>query len=229
MSDRITTASGNQKSNYSYQRDDQPSWASRDVRGIGNGGLARPRDWTNYLEKARENPLGRSRQSTSSVSKSNFCQKCRELGHECESCTFSSSFGQGTEAPPTRSLREDTHHSDKFKATITSDMLKKPGIYRRNKGAGKSGDSSILSTDIKSAELPSLQPREADGPHEGPATLSSSCSPLSMIVNNLSQVKVSSTEVGSSKDLPCMLASVAPQPCQVFAIPEYDYTWKYEL
>ncbi|KAI4383016.1 hypothetical protein MLD38_008900 [Melastoma candidum] len=205
--------------------EDQLSGASRDACGIRNGGLARPRDWANYLEKARENPLGRSRQSITTASKSNFCQKCRELGHECESCICSGSFGQGTEAPPTRIVREDTHHADKFKAAITSNMLKKPGIYRRNKGTGKSGDSSILSPDVKSVDFPSLPniPKEADGAPEGPTTISSSCSPPPMSMNNSSQVKVSSMEVGSSKDLPCF---GPPQPCQVLAIPEHDHSWK---
>ncbi|KAI4384686.1 hypothetical protein MLD38_002805 [Melastoma candidum] len=227
-SDKITNTSGDQKSNYSYLGEDQLSGASRDARGIRNGGLARPRDWANYPEKARENPLGRSRQSITTASKSNFCQKCRELGHECESCIFSGPFGQGSEAPPTRLVREDTHHTDKYNAAITSDMLKKPGIYRRNKGTGKSGDASILNHDVKSVDLPSLPniPNEADGAPEGPTTVSNSFSPPHMSVNNSSQVKVSSMEVGPSKDLPSLWASVAPQPCQVLAIPEHDHSWK---
>ncbi|KAL3756031.1 hypothetical protein ACJRO7_002980 [Eucalyptus globulus] len=249
----VLVKSAEYKSNQLDQKEEPLTSSSRTVEkhciegnGLRHDGLSRSKGLANHTDKARDCSVSRSKPAVISGSRSIFCQKCKEVGHDAESCSVSS-LQVGTDVSMTRSMKEETYNSSKTKTPITSSMLKKPG--RRNKGPEKSEDLSVSSpTHMDPLSFPDVSRKvmSADGPYEGQAVRQSctSDSRLQMIGNNATQLTgpqkgatslkganidfTRHPEGSSSSHLPCV--SVLPSAiCRISAIPEHECIWRGSL
>ncbi|KAK3447482.1 hypothetical protein EUGRSUZ_A02991 [Eucalyptus grandis] len=249
----VLVKSAEYKSNQLDQKEEPLTSSSRTVEkhciegnGLRHDGLSRSKGLANHTDKARDCSVSRSKPAVISGSRSIFCQKCKEVGHDAESCPVSS-LQVGTDVSMTRSMKEETYNSSKTKTPITSSMLKKPG--RRNKGPEKSEDLSVSSpTHMDPLSFPDVSRKvmSADGPYEGQAVRQSctSDSRLQMIGNNATQLTgpqkgatslkganidfTRHPEGSSSSHLPCV--SVLPSAiCRISAIPEHECIWRGSL
>lgn len=124
------------------------SWSSEKPCDNGNvniqDGLVRARESRNHLEKTQEcftNHLGKT---TSSGSRTVPCEKCNEAGHTAEFCSHGSSQACEIDVSALKMVRGDMNYASKSTVAVTSSMLKKPGIYRKNKRLDNSDNSSVL-------------------------------------------------------------------------------------
>ncbi|XP_048127519.1 uncharacterized protein LOC115742732 isoform X2 [Rhodamnia argentea] len=240
------------KSNQLDQKEEPLTSSSRTVEkhcieghGLRQDGLSRSKGLTNHTDKARDCTVSRPKQPVISGSRSIFCQKCKEVGHDTESCPCSS-LQVGMDVSMTRSTKEEMYNSSKIKTPITSAMLKKPGIYRRNKGPEKSEDLSVSNpTHVDPLSFPDVSRKvmSADGPCEGQAIRQSctSDSRLQMIGNNAMQLtgpQIGATslkganldftrdsEGSSSSKFPCA-SFLQSAICRISVIPEHECIWK---
>ncbi|KAF8044435.1 hypothetical protein BT93_A2428 [Corymbia citriodora subsp. variegata] len=246
----VLVKSAEYKTNQLDQKEEPLTSSSRTVEkhGIeGNGlrhdGLSRSKGLANHTDKARDGSVSRSKQAALSGSRSIFCQKCKEVGHDAESCLVSS-LQVGTDVSMTRSTKEETYNSSKIKTPITSSMLKKPG--RRNKGPEKSEDLSVPNpTHMDPLSFPDVSRKvmSADGPYEGQAVRQSctSDSRLQMIGNNAMQLtgpQKGATSLkgvnldftrhseGSSSSHFLSASVLSSAISRISAIPEHECIWK---
>lgn len=100
----------------------------------------------NHIEKPQESSVSRLGKAVTSGSMTIFCEKCNGSGHTAEFCSRGSSRTSEIDVSATKFVRGDMNYRSKSNAAVTSAMLKKPGIYRRNKLLDKSGSSSVPSS-----------------------------------------------------------------------------------
>ncbi|XP_030469115.1 uncharacterized protein LOC115687617 isoform X2 [Syzygium oleosum] len=241
----VLVKSAEYKSNQLDQKEEPLASSSRTVEkhciegnGLRHEGLSRSKGLANHTDKARDCTVSRSKQAVISGSS-------KEVGHDAESCPVSS-LQVGMDVSMTRSTKEETYNSSKIKTPITSSMLKKPGIYKRNKGPEKSEDLSVsIPIHVDPLSFPDISRKvmSVDGPYEGQAVRQSctSDSRLQMIGNNAIQLTglqkaatslkganldfTRHSEGSSSSQFPC--ASVLPSAiCRISAIPEHECIWK---
>ncbi|ESR50667.1 hypothetical protein CICLE_v10033462mg, partial [Citrus x clementina] len=104
--------------------------ASTIVNELVQDGLPRSVESTNQGEKSSS---CRSRPTLTAGSKGVLCQKCKEVGHDVESCPLGSTQVSGIDVSAGRNCREGMIKGNKLKAAIEAAMHKLPGTYGRNK------------------------------------------------------------------------------------------------
>ncbi|KAK4773516.1 hypothetical protein SAY87_028535 [Trapa incisa] len=96
-----------------------------------------------HIEKSQESSAGRIGKAVTSGSRNAFCDNCEKSGHTAEFCSHGISQASEIDISAAKFVRGDMNSRSKSNSAVTSAMLKKPGIYRRNKGLDKSGSSSV--------------------------------------------------------------------------------------
>ncbi|XP_039156535.1 uncharacterized protein LOC120287614 [Eucalyptus grandis] len=109
----VLVKSAEYKSNQLDQKEEPLTSSSRTVEkhciegnGLRHDGLSRSKGLANHTDKARDCSVSRSKPAVISGSRSIFCQKCKEVGHDAESCPVSS-LQVGTDVSMTRSMKEE--------------------------------------------------------------------------------------------------------------------------
>lgn len=103
--------------------------------------LPRPTESTNLGERMKESSINHSRTNIVAGGRSAPCQKSKEIG----SSNVENSQPLLGDASASRSLK-DVDKGNKLKAAIEAAMLKKPGIYRKNKMPDQSDELSTSTT-----------------------------------------------------------------------------------
>ncbi|RVW14100.1 hypothetical protein CK203_099184 [Vitis vinifera] len=184
------------------------------------------RESTNQGEKTRETSVNRPKQSSTTGGRNLPCEKCKEIGHSSQSCTTSSPRPSTVDASAAKSSKELMNKGNKLKAAIEAAMLKRPGIYKRNKVLDQSDEASLSSTDL-------------NGQMASQDQLS-----ISSTVNNLKQLSVLptgsvfSSKVGevdsivpadvkpSMRDISSDASTAANVLWKMPVIPEHEYIWQ---
>ncbi|PKI38195.1 hypothetical protein CRG98_041448 [Punica granatum] len=105
--------------------------------------LTRARESRNHVEKTQESSASRFGKAVTSGSRTLPCEKCDEFGHTAEVCLHGSSQACDIDVTATKFVRGDMTYGSKSTVPVTSAMLKKPGIYRRNKALDRSDNLSV--------------------------------------------------------------------------------------
>uniref|UniRef100_A0A5B7AJ90 PHD-type domain-containing protein n=1 Tax=Davidia involucrata TaxID=16924 RepID=A0A5B7AJ90_DAVIN len=244
------------KPNQTSPRDDPQSNTSNTAdRSFCNSneslldGLPQPQESTILGDRIRESSVSRSRQNITAGGRSVPCQKCKELGHSAQFCTVDSPRSLAVDASAARSSREVMNGGNKLKAAIEAAMLKKPGIYRKNRVPDQSDELPMSSTnlngEIASQDQSSISSNmmgmfSADELHEGHAVPRNSTADSSeqTTVNNVKQLSSLPTEAVNSKtedacdgkpfirDLPSHISAAMSGLLKISVIPEHEYIWQ---
>uniref|UniRef100_A0A5B7AG95 PHD-type domain-containing protein n=1 Tax=Davidia involucrata TaxID=16924 RepID=A0A5B7AG95_DAVIN len=219
-----SSSSAEQKPNQTSPKDDPSSNTSdRSFCNFNESlldGLPRHRESTNLGERIREISVSRSWQNITAGGRNVPCQKCKEMGHTVQFCTVDSPRSLAVDASAARNSREVMNGGSKLKAAIEAAMLKKPGIYRKNRIPDQSDDLPMSGTNLN-GEITShdqLSKKKnshdqlsissntrnmfsADEIHEGQAVLqnSSDDSCIQTTLNNVKQLSSLPTEAVNSK------------------------------
>ncbi|XP_058206469.1 uncharacterized protein LOC131319981 isoform X4 [Rhododendron vialii] len=111
--------------------------------------LPRPTESTNLGERMKESSINHSRTNIVAGGRSAPCQKSKEIG----SSNVENSQPLLGDASASRSLK-DVDKGNKLKAAIEAAMLKKPGIYRKNKIPDQSDELSMSTTSLNCGTRP---------------------------------------------------------------------------
>ncbi|XP_028083171.1 uncharacterized protein LOC114284471 isoform X4 [Camellia sinensis] len=215
--------------------------------------LPRPRESTNLGERIRESSVNRSRPSITTGGKSVPCQKCKEIGHSAQFCTVDSPQSLAVDASAASS-REVMNKGNKLKAAIEAAMLKKPGIYRKNKMPDQSDGLSMSSANLGcqigsqgqfSTSINTSNMFSANEVHDGQAVLriSTADSCRQTTVNNMNQLSALPSGVAILKtgaispvvpsngkpfrrDLPSHALASVSVLLKMSAVPEHEYIWQ---
>ncbi|XP_042486315.1 uncharacterized protein LOC122066561 isoform X3 [Macadamia integrifolia] len=145
---------------------------------IMQDGLHLSRESTNQEVRARELPVSRSKPVGGQKVR---CNKCKEIGHTAQFCPLGSPRVSVLEASP-RSSRELMSRSNKLKEAVEAAVLKKPGLYKKNKLHDQSDELSMSSADLSSKAVPRDQLstssclrnlNSGEGKHDGPEIMGS--------------------------------------------------------
>ncbi|KAJ9185636.1 hypothetical protein P3X46_005242 [Hevea brasiliensis] len=212
-------------------------------------GLSRSRESSNQSEKSREISVSRMRPAITAGQKNITCQKCKEIGHATEFCTFVTPWASGMDTPSARTVREDVSQGSKLKVAIEAAMLRKPGIFRKKKESEQSDGLSSSNVDITS-EIASHDQFSVsnkvrnvisdEGTDEGQANLgiSSLENYRQTNINNEKQLNVHSTDAVfpfKARDLDSTVPSIGKPSCalaamslfsKILTIPEHEYIWQ---
>ncbi|XP_052193581.1 uncharacterized protein LOC127802002 isoform X2 [Diospyros lotus] len=209
---------------------------------------------TNSGERTREGSAGCTRPGITAGGRNVTCQKCKEIGHSGQSCPVDNPRSLLGDVSATRSSREVMDKGgNKLKAAIEAAMLKKPGMYRKNKMPNQSDESLISSRNLNS-ELhpqdqlltsintnnisPSNEVREGRGILR--KSTAESCKQTTV---NMNQSSVFHSEAGSLKngdaspvdpsdgklflrDLPCDALGAFSILLKMSPVPEREYIWQ---
>lgn len=215
------------------------------------------RESTNQGEKTRETSVNRPKQSSTTGGRNLPCEKCKEIGHSSQSCTTSSPRPSTVDASAAKSSKELMNKGNKLKAAIEAAMLKRPGIYKRNKVLDQSDEASLSSTDLNgqmasqdqlSISSSTKNMVSAEGMDEGKAIVQNYTvdSSKQTAVNNLKQLSVLptgsvfSSKVGevdsivpadvkpSMRDISSDASTAANVLWKMPVIPEHEYIWQYD-
>ncbi|KAK9271648.1 hypothetical protein L1049_002011 [Liquidambar formosana] len=225
---------------------------SSNANGILQDGLPRSRESTVQAERTGESSLSRSRQGVSTGGINIPCQKCKEMGHDAQFCTIGSPRASAIDPSAARSSREEITKGNKLKAAIQAAMLKKPGIYKKNRLPDQSDELSMSSTDLN-CEITSQDQLSvssslrntisAEGTYEG-QTIFRSCSSDSCKqthINDVKQLTVDSTEAFKAgeldylipsdgkptlRDFPSHVSATTYDLSRMSTIPELEYIWQ---
>ncbi|GMP70925.1 hypothetical protein CsSME_00029550 [Camellia sinensis var. sinensis] len=215
--------------------------------------LPRPQESTNLGERIRESSVNRSRPSITTGGKSVPCQKCKEIGHSAQFCTVDSPQSLAVDASAASS-REVMNKGNKLKAAIEAAMLKKPGIYRKNKMPDQSDGLSMSSANLGcqigsqgqfSTSINTSNMFSANEVHDGQAVLriSTADSCRQTTVNNMNQLSALPSGVAILKtgaispvvpsngkpfrrDLPSHALASVSVLLKMSAVPEHEYIWQ---
>ncbi|KAL7213870.1 hypothetical protein ACSBR1_026326 [Camellia fascicularis] len=215
--------------------------------------LPQPRESTNLGERIRESSVNHSRPSITTGGKSVPCQKCKEIGHSAQFCTVDSPQSLAVDASAASS-REVMNKGNKLKAAIEAAMLKKPGIYRKNKMPDQSDGLSMSSANLGrqigsqgqfSTSINTSNMFSANEVHDGQAVLriSTADSCRQTTVNNMNQLSALPSEVAILKtgaispvvpsngkpfrrDLPSHALASVSVLLKMSAVPEHEYIWQ---
>ncbi|XP_057970025.1 uncharacterized protein LOC131159286 isoform X2 [Malania oleifera] len=223
------------------------------VSGILQDGLPQSRESINLGEKTRDNSGIRSRSSITTGGKGVSGQKSKEIGHAAQYSTIGSPRVSTVDVSAGKGSREEINKGSKLRAAIEAAMLKKPGIYRKNRLPDQSDELSTSSTDMNPATAsqdqlsgPSKNVISGEGIHDPHAipqicTASSSKQPA---ISDVKQFNVHLTETECSsrvgdcdsnalsdgkltiKDLPSHASAGLAVPLKMPAIPEHEYIWQ---
>lgn len=230
-----------------------PFTADRPICKISDSvqdGLPHSRESTNVAEDVKESSDIRQKQSGG---KSLLCQKCKDIGHSAECCTVDGpQLPLASDITSSRSSKEPMDKGNRLKAAIEAAMLKKPGIYRRNRVPDQSDDVSATSGNceassrdklLNASNTRNLVSLEVAGERES-AWKSATDSTKHISGNNLKQFTPSSGEAANSSTGTCSLTvpadgkpSMADIPSHASfaasallattsAIPEHEYIWQ---
>ncbi|RVW20942.1 hypothetical protein CK203_110966 [Vitis vinifera] len=228
-----TCSSSEQKANHASLKDEPSSNSWNTEKSVHanetpQDGSPWSRESTNQGEKTRETSVNRPKQSSTTGGRNLPCEKCKEIGHSSQSCTTSSPRPSTVDASAAKSSKELMNKGNKLKAAIEAAMLKRPGIYKRNKVLDQSDEASLSSTDL-------------NGQMASQDQLS-----ISSTVNNLKQLSVLptgsvfSSKVGevdsivpadvkpSMRDISSDASTAANVLWKMPVIPEHEYIWQYD-
>lgn len=122
------------------------SWSQEKPCNSGTGstqdGSTHAHETRNHVEKSQESSASRLGKAVTFGSRIVLCEKCDESDHTAEFCPRASSQASEIDVSATKIVKGDMNYRSKSNAAVTSAMLKKPGIYRRNKALDKSGSLS---------------------------------------------------------------------------------------
>lgn len=125
--------------------------------------------------------------------------------------------------PP--SVRSSRDESDNLKAAIEAAVLRKPGVYRKNRAFGQSDESSLptvapVASHIDYISSAKSRKLSSDGElAERPPV------PRSLTADPLKEEALNSVKQSTLSNLP----AVMPLLLKSVAIPEHEYIWQYEL
>ncbi|KAK1392085.1 PHD-type domain-containing protein [Heracleum sosnowskyi] len=126
-----------EKSTQARLKDDCSSTSlstERQVSKISGGITDQARESKNVVENVKENSISNPKQISIAGGKVTPCQKCKDVGHSAEVCTIDSpKQSLASDVLTSRSSKEAIHKDNSLKAAIEAALLKKPGIYRKNK------------------------------------------------------------------------------------------------
>lgn len=106
-------------------------------------GLTKARVSTNLVESAKEISRSLPKHSTAG-GKITPCQKCKDVGHSAEFCTIDIPEQSLVPDVHTSRISKDLIHKDnRLKAAIEAALLKKPGIYRKNRAQDHSDELTV--------------------------------------------------------------------------------------
>ena len=252
------TSSAEQKPNQTSLMYDQSSdfAAERSFCNADEGLLVvvpQPRESTNLGEKIKDSSIHHSRPSITAGG-SAPCKKCKEIGHSAQSCPVENPRSLLGDASTARSSREVTDKDNKLKAAIEAAMLKKPGIYRKNKMPYQSDELSMSNTSLscetrsqeqQSTPITTRNNFSVEEVHEGQAILRNSTDEFckQTTVNNTKHLSVLPSEAATWKtgdnslidpsdgkpfisDLPSHASSAVPVLMKMSIIPEHEYIWQ---
>ncbi|XP_057478874.1 uncharacterized protein LOC130766198 isoform X3 [Actinidia eriantha] len=212
-----------------------------------------PRESTNLGEKIRDSSIYHSRPSITAGGIAP-CKKCKEIGHSAQSCHVENPRSLLGDASVARSSREVMDKGNKLKAAIEAAMLKKPGIYRKNKMPHQSDELSMSNTSLScetrsqdqlSTPISTRNKFSVEEVHEGQAVLQNSTDEFckQITVNNTKHLSVLPSEAARWKtgdnslidpfdgkpfisDLPSHASSAVPVLLKMSIIPEHEYIWQ---
>ncbi|XP_043694690.1 uncharacterized protein LOC122645453 isoform X2 [Telopea speciosissima] len=118
---------------------------------IMQDGFPLSRESTNQEVRAKEPPVSRSRPVGGPKVR---CNRCKEIGHAAQFCPIGSPRVSVLEASSPRSSRELTSRSNKLKESVEASVLKKPGLYKKNKLHDQSDELSMSSADLSCEAVP---------------------------------------------------------------------------
>lgn len=227
----IGTSSGNsleQKPSPKYDSLSNSLGADRSLCNVNQSQadeLLRPRESTNLGERIKESSITRPRQSITPGGRSVPSEKCKETDHTSQFCTVDSLRSVSLDA---KSSREAMNKGNKLKAAIEAAMLKKPGIYRKNRVPPDQSDelpvpsikSEVPSQDHQLSSIYMRNLISADDVNEGQAINADSCKQTTS--NNDKQLKP------SMMDLLSHASAAMSVLLKMSAIPEHEYVWQYE-
>ncbi|KAK1366328.1 hypothetical protein POM88_041889 [Heracleum sosnowskyi] len=106
-------------------------------------GLSKARVLRNQVESAKEISNSQPKHSTAG-GKITPCQNCKDVGHSAEFCTIDSpEQSLLPDVHTSRSSKDLIHEDNKLKAAIEAALLKKPGIYRKNRAQDHSDELTV--------------------------------------------------------------------------------------
>ncbi|KAF1001935.1 ASI1-immunoprecipitated protein 2-like isoform X2 [Apium graveolens] len=243
-----------EKSTQARLKDDCSSTSLSTERQVSkfNGGITdQARESKDVVENVKETSISIPKQSSTAGGKIIPCQKCKDVGHSVEVCTIDSpKQSLASDVLTSRSSKEAIHKDNRLKAAIEAALLKKPGIYRKNKvhdqsvGIAVSGNTNaeVCSQDHQTN---THNPRKLVPGEEVSKELASAWNfntefPKLTTSTNVKQFTNSAEAVialshrpipyGDGKSSTMDLPSSAPLSISVLsimpAIPEHDYIWQ---
>lgn len=214
-------------------------------------GLPQSRESTNVAENVKESSNSRPRQSITAGGKSVPCQKCKDIGHSAEFCIVDSPQQPlAPDIPTSRSSKEAMDKGNRLKAAIEAAMLKKPGIYRKNRVPDQSDEVSVSSINCEVSSQDQLSnssnPRKLVSGEEvnelESAWNSIADSKKQITGTNVKQFTLSAEEVTSrsgngrpilpadgkpfTMDVPSQASVATSAHLMMSAIPEHEYIWQ---
>ncbi|KAI3757016.1 hypothetical protein L6452_04549 [Arctium lappa] len=151
-------------------------------------------------------------------------QNHKHVGHSAQIHTADRPLSLGLNASATRSSKEVKNRDNKLKAAIEAALLKKPGIYRKNKVSDQSDEPSVSSMNNEvafvdrvthSRNVGNLTPAEVLTDQQGQVSRSSNADN-----SKQSNGKHFTTELSSHDAV--ALSSLSKIP----AIPDHEYIWQ---
>ncbi|KAF2306740.1 hypothetical protein GH714_020985 [Hevea brasiliensis] len=171
-------------------------------------GLSRSRESSNQSEKSREISVSRMRPAITAGQKNITCQKCKEIGHATEFCTFVTPWASGMDTPSARTVREDVSQGTSHDQFSVSNKV-------RNVISDEGTDEGQANLGISSLE----NYRQTN-------------------INNEKQLNVHSTDAVfpfKARDLDSTVPSIGKPSCalaamslfsKILTIPEHEYIWQ---
>lgn len=224
----------------------------RQISKISGGIPDQARESKNVVENVKEISNSNPKQSSLAGRKIAPCQKCKDVGHSAEFCTIDSpKQSVASEVHTSRSSKEAIHKDNRLKAAIEAAMLKKPGIYRKNRVHDQSVELAVsgnINSEACSQDQLSdthnprkLVPGEEVNKEVGNAWNFKTEFPKQTTGTNVKQFTNTAEAVtalshrpiphGDGKSItmdmpissPLSISSLSIMP----AIPEHDYIWQY--
>lgn len=196
----MCSSSVEQKPNLVSPKEEPSSSSSEKPSTIVNelvqDGLPRSVESTNQGEKSSS---CRSRPTLTAGSKGVLCQKCKEVGHDVESCPLGSTQVSGIDVSAGRNCREGMIKGNKLKAAIEAAMHKLPGTYGRNKVNDQLDGLGITNMDLN-------------------------CERSSQDQFSVSNKMKGAQEVPINKQT--TINQLKPALLKISAVPEHEYIWQ---
>ncbi|XP_031257241.1 uncharacterized protein LOC116115221 isoform X3 [Pistacia vera] len=248
----MSSSSAEQKPNLVIPKDEpssSSSWTadrpSNSVNEILQDCLPRSLESTTQGEKLN---VSRPRPTLTTGSKGVPCQKCKEMGHDVESCPITSPQVSGIDIPAGKNSREEMIKGNKLKAAIEAAMNKLPVSYGKNRVNDQS-DGLDLDCERASQEQLSVSNKTKnmilfEETHEAQTNIrnGSSDSYKQSTINHAKQFGANSSDLrvrdpsftapfgkAPMKDLSGHALAASSILLKMSAIPEHEYIWQGEF